>query len=98
MTYVTDSLRVQLNKALVDLNQYETLIKKIEYALIARLKEQGMVQTDEEVEVSGLLDDPVPPGEPIEFPDTDPLGTGDDLVWPEGHPRLTYPVVDGGPE
>jgi len=97
VTEDTTSLRVSLNQALIEEGDYKGVTDKIEAALIVRLKEQGMVQPDAEPESSSTLVDPVAPGEPIVLPDTDPMDTGDSLVWPEGHPKLTYPEVDGGP-
>ena len=96
VTRSNTSLRVKLNQALLGLGSYEEMIEHIQAALVVKLKETGMVHPDQSVGVSGSVVAPVIPGDPVVQPDTDPLDTGDDLVWPEGHPRLTYPVVDGG--
>ena len=93
ITQSTTSLRVKMNQALVNLKDYEGLITKIEAALIVQLKVQGMVQPDAVGAGGEIIPEAPAPGEPIVEPDMDPLGTGDDLVWPEGHPILIYPIV-----
>lgn len=95
ITESTPSLRVRINQALLYEEGQEGMVQRIEAALLVRLKEMGMVHQDAQVGVSGVLENPVPPGEPIALSDTDPLDVGDDLVWPDGHSKLTYPIVDG---
>jgi len=87
---LTGSLRNASNVALLD-SDHAVLLEKIEAALIARFRELGIFPEAEaeETEPEGATGEPggEPDGEPI-------IRGGDDVRWPEGHLRLTYPLVD----
>jgi len=90
------------NVELASLGQWDTLIENIREALMAKLREQGYLPlTEEQVEVAAaalvVTVDPEGDGEPVV---RDPDAPGGEagavdgiLRWPDGHLKLTYPIV-----
>lgn len=88
----TGSLRNAGNVDLLSERPPTVLLEKIEVALIARFEELGLFPSSGDASTSSTTDGGAADGEPIVRGTSDPLG--DDLRWPEGHLRLTYPTVD----
>jgi len=89
------------NIELAYLGQWDVLVANIREALLAKMRDEGYSpQSEQEVEAAAeaLLAegyaDPDGDGEPVV---RNPAEPGDDvdgsLVWPEGHLRLSYPIV-----
>ena len=73
--------------------EYDRIVEQLELALTQRMQATGylMAPPPEPPPPKPPCGEPIvlPPVTPPPFPDPD--GT---LVWPDGHPRLVYPIVD----
>lgn len=74
----TGNLRNNINQQYLDDGNYDALLDRIESGIVSKLQETG--------ELPGGTEEAETPVE--ETPEVDPAR------WPEGHPRLTYPIVD----
>jgi len=100
---VTDnsSLRVHVNLALLQYDQIDTYVDKIEWYLRKSLVETGWLPAEcagiEEEEEAGIPSTcPAPPPETNWNPDGPTGPDVDDLFHPDGTPKLVYKVVDQG--
>ena len=85
-----------LNQRLVWLGEWDSLLDQIRAALRRKLEANGYIPTDEDDEpvITGPEDgEPIVRRTAVGDPDYPMQDTGN-LIWPEGHPKLTYPVVD----
>ena len=88
------SLRNEINLAWVQSGEYGRVISQIEASLLRGLRAEGYLPPDPAEASQVVLSPeypeatpPAPPGDP-DFPNPD-----GNVVWPEGHPRRTYPTV-----
>jgi hypothetical protein len=92
------SLRVRPNYDLITLEQYDTLIRKIETYLRDSMVDTGYLPAEarstyeQEQNAPVGPTEPDPAGDPIDY---DPTGVVDpDVQHPDGTPKLSYNVVD----
>lgn len=93
----TGSLRNKLNLSLVDGKEWDVIVQRIVDALQAHMQTEGLLPSPA-TEAVATTDSPS--GEPIVTPtlvpsveSSLPTPDQDDLLWPEGHPKLVYPEV-----
>lgn len=82
----TGSLRNNINQQFLRDKDFETLLSRIENGIVLKLQETGHLPVSDPVGVPEEILSPVEDSE-----DASPV---DSTRWPEGHTRLTYPVVD----
>ena len=92
ITRETSSLRITGNQAFIESGDYEALLQHIQRGLIVQMQEVGILPPED----AALPGDVPGAGEPIIRGSEDPLLVDPEILWPEGHRRLTYPEVDGG--
>jgi len=98
------SLRVQLNKSLIDHQQYDELLSLMERRLLDSFARTGYlpielsptVTAEEELEEATTSEaSDTPDGEPIVQNPAGPTGPDvDNLYWPDGTKKLVYNIVD----
>ena len=89
----TGSLRNQINLQYVRDDNYEALLERIDGGLILKLQEMGYIPGESlpvGIPNEALGEESLPVGDSK----TIPLVESDNDRWPEGHLRLTYPVVE----